>query len=62
MDDKQAADYLSEIAKGREGILDIVLPDNIAGRSVLPDGTVVDVDKAIVVMKSDGSIKNSLSI
>jgi|GEM_PF-2419440 len=59
LDDKQAADYLSEIAKGREGILDIVLPDNIAGRSVLPDGTVVDVDKAIVVMKSDGSIKTA---
>ena len=59
LDDQQAADFLADVVKNREGVFDVQLPSDIKARSILPDGTEVVPDMVKIVMKPDGSIRTA---
>lgn len=59
LDDQQAADFLADVVKNREGVFDVQLSSDIKARSILPDGTEVIPDMVKVVMKPDGSIRTA---
>ncbi|CAH1228462.1 hypothetical protein PAECIP111890_06279 [Paenibacillus sp. JJ-223] len=56
LDDQVAADFVAEIAKRGPGAHYVDLPSNVKGRCFLPDGTEIVPDRAIVVVKKDGSL------
>ncbi len=59
-DDQKAANFIAEVAKSRgPGVHTVDLPPNMPVRSVLPNGDKVVPDKAIVVVKPDGSVRTS---
>ena len=59
LDEQQAADFLADVVKNQEGVLDVELPAEIKARSILPDGSEVIPDRAIIVIKPDGSIRTA---
>lgn len=59
LDDQKAAEFLESVAKNGEGVYHVKLPSDVNGRSFLPDGTEVVSDMAVVVVKSDGSIRTA---
>ena len=59
LDEQQAADFLADVVKNREGAFDVQLPSDIKARSILPNGTEVIPDMVKIVMKPDGSIKTA---
>ena len=59
LDDQQAADFLSNVVKDREGIFDVPLPSDISARVVLSGGTTVTPDMVWIIMKPDGSIRTA---
>lgn len=58
-DDQKAADFLTSVAQRGQGVHDVPLPENVPGRSFLPDGTEVSADMARVIVKPDGSIRTA---
>lgn len=59
LDNQQAADFLANVVKGREGNIDVKLPSNIKARVFLPNGTEVIPDMAKIIIKPDGSIRTA---
>ena len=59
LDNQQAADFLANVVKGREGNIDVKLPSNIKARVFLPNGTEVIPDMAKIILKPDGSIRTA---
>ena len=59
LDDNSAADFIAFIAKKGPGVHDVPLPQNIKGRSYLPDGTEIVPDMARIVVKPDRAVRTS---
>ena len=56
LDDQAAADFAANIAKRGPGAHYVDLPSDVKGRCFLPDGTEIVPDRAIIVVKKDGSL------
>ncbi len=58
-DNQAAADFIAEIAQEGNGVYDVELGDDVSGVSYLPDGTELQCDRAIIVVKADGSVRTA---
>ena len=60
LDDKKAAEFIAETARGKgSGVHDVPLPDGVGGRSFLGDGSELRPNMARIVVKDDGSVRTA---
>lgn len=59
LDNRQAALFLADAVKNREGVFDVALPSNIKACSFLPSGIEITPDMAKIVLKPNGGIRTA---
>lgn len=59
LDEKSAANFITDVAKKGSGVHEVQLPSSLKTRGYLPDGTEIKPDMARVVVKENGAVRTA---